>query len=76
MSISHRADQISRSAPHRDLWSPDKTASCDYRGDASRVEQPDQEQRYARGRYRGERERRGPLGTLYQDRDQKAVAGV
>ena len=31
-------------------------ASCDYRGDASRVEQSDQEKRHARRRYRGERE--------------------
>src|ERR671911_292619 len=48
----------------------------DYRGDASCVEQTDEEKRYAWRRYRRERERRGALRTLYQDRDQKAVAGV
>jgi hypothetical protein len=59
-----------------DLRAAGVGASGDYRGDASCVEQANQEQRYPRWRYRGERQRRGFLRTLYQDRDQKTIASV
>ena len=48
-------------------------ASGDYRGNASCVEQADQEQGYAWCRHRREWERGGAFCGLYQDRDQETL---
>src|SRR5215212_8744817 len=70
------ADQVRRSAAHRDLRSRQWARPATIGGDASCVEKADEQQGYAWRRYRRERERRGALRGLYQDRDQKTVAGV